>query len=95
MTYEEFWEKIIISEEEKQKSQHYLQYRGVEEHDHVRQYLESFSGEKVSYAEIATAFRYDIVLLQFAFALIHIVFVLSKTLPFVKKYPCNKQGNKS
>ncbi len=59
MTYEEFWEKIIISEEEKQKSVHYLQYRGVEEHDHVCQYLESFSGEKVTYAEIATAFRYD------------------------------------
>ena len=59
MTYEEFWKKIIISEEEKKKSIHYLQYRGIDEHDHVRQHLESFSGEKVSYAEIATAFRYD------------------------------------
>ena len=59
MTYEEFWNKIIITEEEKKKSVHYLQYRGVDEHDHVRQHLESLSGEKVSYAEIATAFRYD------------------------------------
>ncbi|MBQ9513867.1 MAG: hypothetical protein IJR66_02660 [Clostridia bacterium] len=59
MTYEEFWNKVIITEEEKKKSVHYLQYRGVDEHDHVRQHLESLSGEKVSYAEIATAFRYD------------------------------------
>lgn len=59
MTYEEFWRKIEITEEEKEKSVHYLKYRGVEEHNHVRQYLESLSGEKVSYAQIATAFRYD------------------------------------
>ena len=59
MTYEGFWNKIIITEEEKKKSVHYLQYRGIDEHDHVRQHLESLSGEKVSYAEIATAFRYD------------------------------------
>lgn len=59
MTYDEFWNKIIITEEEKEKSIHYLQYRGVDEHNHIRQHLESLSGEKVSYAEIATAFRYD------------------------------------
>ena len=59
MTYEEFWAKIEITEEEKEKSVHYLKYRGVEEHDHVRQYLESVTGRRVSYSEIATAFRYD------------------------------------
>ena len=59
MTNKEFWNNIIITEEEKAKSLHYLQYRGVDEHDHVRQHLESITGRKVSYAEIATAFRYD------------------------------------
>ncbi len=59
MTYEKFWNKIKITETEKEKSIYYLRYRGVDEHDHVRQHLESLSGEKVSYAEIATAFRYD------------------------------------
>lgn len=59
MTYEEFWNKIIITEEEKEKSIHYLQYRGVDEHNYVRKHLESISGEKISYAKIATAFRYD------------------------------------
>ena len=59
MTYEEFWGKIEITEEEKEKSVHYLKYRGVEEHNHVRQYLESVTGRRASYSEIATAFRYD------------------------------------
>lgn len=59
MKNEEFWARIIISDEEKEKSTHYLRYRGVDEHEHVRQYIESLKGEKVSYAEIATAFRYD------------------------------------
>lgn len=59
MKNEEFWAKIIISNEEKKKSTHYLRYRGVDEHEHVRQYIGSLKGEKVSYAEIATAFRYD------------------------------------
>lgn len=59
MKNEEFWAKIIISNEEKKKSTHYLRYRGVDEHEHVRQYIDSLTGKKVSYAEIATAFRYD------------------------------------
>lgn len=59
MKNEEFWARVIISDEEKKKSTHFLRYRGVDEHEHVRQYIESLKGEKVSYSEIATAFRYD------------------------------------
>lgn len=59
MTKEEFWSKIEITEEEKKQSIHFLKYRGIDEHDHVRQYLESLTGRKVFYSEIATTFRYD------------------------------------
>lgn len=59
MTKEEFWSKIEITEEEKKQSIHFLKYRGIDEHNHVREYLESHTGRKVSYSEIATAFRYD------------------------------------
>lgn len=59
MTKEDFWNKIEINEEEKEQSIHFLKYRGIDEHNHVRQYLESLTGRRVSYSEIATAFRYD------------------------------------
>lgn len=36
MTAEEFWDKIVISEEEKEVSKYFLEYRGVAEHENVR-----------------------------------------------------------
>lgn len=59
MTKEEFWNSIIISNEEKQKSLFYLKYRGIDEHNYVRLFLESRTGRKVTYSEIASTFRYD------------------------------------
>ncbi len=59
MTNKEFFDKIIISEEEKEKANFYLKYRGIYEHEHVREYLEGFKKDKVTYSEIATTFRYD------------------------------------
>ncbi|MBP5551267.1 MAG: Abi family protein [Bacilli bacterium] len=59
MTKEEFWNSIIISDEEKQKSLFYLKYRGIDEHNYVRLFLESRTGRKVTYSEIASTFRYD------------------------------------
>lgn len=59
MTKEEFWDKIIITEEEKVKSEHFLRFRGIEAHEKVRIFLNSLTGKKVTYSSIATAFRYD------------------------------------
>ncbi len=59
MTKEEFWNNIIITEEEKQKSLFYLKHRGIDEHNYVRLFLESRTGRKVTYSEIASTFRYD------------------------------------
>lgn len=59
MTKEEFWNSIIISDEEKQKSLFYLKHRGIDEHNYVRLFLESRTGRKVTYSEIASTFRYD------------------------------------
>lgn len=59
MTYEAFWTKIIISEKEKEQSKHFLKYRGVGSHENVREFLQSLTGEVVTYTAIATAFRYD------------------------------------
>ena len=59
MTAEEFWDKIVISEEEKEASKYFLEYRGIAEHENVRVFLQSLKETTVSYSEIATAFRYD------------------------------------
>ncbi len=59
MTVEEFWDKIIISEEEKDASKYFLEYRGIAEHENVRVFLQSMKETIVRYSEIATAFRYD------------------------------------
>ena len=87
MTYEEFWGKIEITEEEKVKSTHYLKYRGVEEHNYVRQYLESVTGRTVSYAEIATAFRYDKRIRRILYKYIGL---LEES---IRAFICNKYGN--
>lgn len=59
MTAEEFWDKIVISEEEKEASKYFLECRGVAEHENVRAFLQSLKEDKVAYSEIATVFRYD------------------------------------
>ena len=59
MTAEEFWDKIVISEEEKEVSKYFLEYRGVAEHENVRVFLQSLKETTVEYSEIATVFRYD------------------------------------
>jgi hypothetical protein len=59
MTEQEFWDKIIITENEKKKSLHYLQYRGIEEHERIRLILESYTGAKITYSSIASTMRYD------------------------------------
>lgn len=59
MTAEEFWDKIIISEEDKESSKYFLEYRGIAEHENVRVFLQSMKETTVTYSEIATVFRYD------------------------------------
>ena len=62
MKDEDFWNSIEATEEEKKKGTYYLRERGLEEHFHVLDYLESFKKngeEKISYSEIASVLRYD------------------------------------
>ena len=59
MTKEDFWNLIDISDEEKEKSLFFLRHRGILEHDLVRKYLESITGRRVKYSDIASTFRYD------------------------------------
>ena len=41
MTSEEFWDKIVISEKEKELSEYFLLYRGIAEHENIRIFLQS------------------------------------------------------
>lgn len=59
MNYDDFFEKISIEEIDKTKAIYYLDNRGIREHIFVAEYLQSLKAEKVTYNEIATAFRYD------------------------------------
>lgn len=59
MNIKEFWDKIIISEKEKEASEYFLRYRGIAEHENVRVFLQSMKETTVTYSEIATVFRYD------------------------------------
>lgn len=59
MTSEEFWDKIVISEKEKELSEYFLLYRGIAEHENIRIFLQSMQETTVTYSEIATVFRYD------------------------------------
>ena len=59
MTYEDFLNCVIIDEADKAKAIYYLDVRGISEHIFVADYLQSLKAEKVTYAEVATAFRYD------------------------------------
>ncbi len=59
MNESEFLQSIKISESEIPKAQYYFRYRGLDSHIAVWNYLSTFKAEKISYCEIATAFRYD------------------------------------
>lgn len=59
MTEKDFFEKVNICEYQKEKARFYLKYRGVLEHNFVCEYLQGYKSEKVTYCEVATAFRYD------------------------------------
>lgn len=59
MTYDDFFNLVNIVEADKAKAIYYLDVRGISEHIFVAKYLQSLKVEKVTYAEVATAFRYD------------------------------------
>lgn len=59
MTKEEFIKNIKITDEEKKKAEYYLKYRGIEAHEKIHKFLNSLTGDVISYSAIATAFRYD------------------------------------
>ncbi len=59
MNYDTFFDKIYIEDIDKTKAIYYLDARGISEHIFVAEYLQSLKAEKVTYDEVATAFRYD------------------------------------
>jgi hypothetical protein len=59
MIFQEFISKIDIREIELPKAVHYCELKGIELHNAIFEYLQSFKSDKVSYTEIATAYRYD------------------------------------
>ena len=81
---DEFFNSITILEEEKKAALFYLRYRGIAEHEYVRDYLQSVSTDKVSYAQIATAMRYDKRIRRIVFKYIGL---LEES---IRAYICNK-----
>ncbi len=62
MNYEDFWNSISASVDDKAKGEYYLRERGLEEHVKVVEYLKSFrsgSDSRVTYCQVATTLRYD------------------------------------
>ena len=59
MTYEDFFVRVAIDDADIIKAKHYLDVRGISEHIFVADYIQSLKANKVTYAEVATAFRYD------------------------------------
>lgn len=59
MNYDAFFDKVSIEEIDKAKAIYYLDTRGIREHIFVADYLQSLKADKVTYDEVATAFRYD------------------------------------
>ncbi len=59
MDKNDFYNKIQITQEEKAKADYFLDVRGIEEHIIVCDYLSNFKTEAITYAEVATALRYD------------------------------------
>lgn len=56
--YEDFFKTIQIDENENESAKFYLNYRGFNEHEMIRDYIKSF-GIKPTYRMIASIFRYD------------------------------------
>lgn len=59
MTYNLFFEKVIVKEKDKGNALHFMNMRGIQEHLFVVNYLQSLKAKTVQYEEVATAFRYD------------------------------------
>lgn len=59
MNFLSFYNLITIEESNKHKANYYLKRRGLEEHVRVANALLSHSNGQISYAEVATVFRYD------------------------------------
>ena len=59
MTYDLFFEKVIVEEKDKSNALHFMNLRGIQEHLFVANYLQSLKAKTVLYEEVATAFRYD------------------------------------
>jgi len=59
MTYNLFFEKVVVNEKDKNNALHFMNLRGIHEHIFVANYLQSLKVDTVKYEEVATAFRYD------------------------------------
>lgn len=59
LSEEDFWKRIKYSPEDRSKGENFIKYRGLDAHIYILEYLESIKKGKISYAEIATAMRYD------------------------------------
>lgn len=60
MTIEEFFEEVIISDEEKEEARKFIYAKGVEKHNIIKDYLMAWhKDEKIHYSAIATTYRYD------------------------------------
>jgi len=59
MNNSDFFDLVTIQENETESAEHYLKYRGINEHIEMAKYLSSFLERKPTYQEVATAFRYD------------------------------------
>ena len=60
MTIEEFFEEVIISDEEKEEARKFIYAKGVEKHNIIKDYLIAWhKDKKIQYSAIATTYRYD------------------------------------
>ena len=60
MTIEEFFEEVIISDEEKEEARKFIYAKGVEKHNIIKDYLMAWhQDKKIQYSAIATTYRYD------------------------------------
>ena len=87
MNEEDFFSSITIKDDEIEKARHYIKYRGLHEHVYVRDYLESVIGNKPTYAQIATAMRYDKSIRRIIYKYIGLLE------EFLRAYVCNKYEN--
>ena len=59
MKTNELLKEIEIQKDEFDKAVYYFDYKGIELHKQIKDYLQSFKTDKVTYSELATAYRYD------------------------------------